>query len=318
MKKEKGITLVALVTSIIVLLILATVSIQVLTGDNGLLTKSESAVDKYSEGEVCEQIKLAYLECKTEKLYNSNVDDVEFLTNSLKEKLNDNNLTVKVKNGKVTVNMTVKGEPKTYKYNSSTGRAFLDIINYGNKTEETVNAGDDIFIGTEKFRVFYNKDGVIKAMPFFNLKLDSSPMRQATQEEADNEQEGTNTFSSRKYWSGTDGGADDTIDINMTAEENYIQQFIVEYEKTLESIGAMEITVRACKKQDLGSELSDMLSNIQKRNIANPSQKGVFFLGSAQYSNNSRVYVVNNAGNIVNYYYHYSSQGVRPIIIIEY
>ena len=59
MKKENGITLVALVISIIVLLILATVSVQVLTGDNGLLTKSKSAVDKYSEGEIKERIMLA-------------------------------------------------------------------------------------------------------------------------------------------------------------------------------------------------------------------------------------------------------------------
>ena len=49
MKKENGITLVALVISIIILLILATISVQVLTGDNGLLTKSKYAVDKYSD-----------------------------------------------------------------------------------------------------------------------------------------------------------------------------------------------------------------------------------------------------------------------------
>lgn len=39
-KQEKGVTLVALVITIIVLLILAGVSIAMLTGDNGLLTKS--------------------------------------------------------------------------------------------------------------------------------------------------------------------------------------------------------------------------------------------------------------------------------------
>ena len=80
MKKENGITLVTLVITIIVLLILATVSVQVLTGDNGLLIKSRSAVDKYSEGEITEQIKLAYLECQTEKLSNSNVNEEDFFT----------------------------------------------------------------------------------------------------------------------------------------------------------------------------------------------------------------------------------------------
>ncbi len=45
-KKEKGITLVALVITIIVLLILAGVSIATLTGDNGILTKASEAKEK--------------------------------------------------------------------------------------------------------------------------------------------------------------------------------------------------------------------------------------------------------------------------------
>lgn len=43
MKNQKGITLVALVITIIVLLILAGVSIAMLTGDNGLLGRATSA-----------------------------------------------------------------------------------------------------------------------------------------------------------------------------------------------------------------------------------------------------------------------------------
>ncbi len=43
MRREKGITLIALVITIIVLLILATVSIAILTGENGILTKAGGA-----------------------------------------------------------------------------------------------------------------------------------------------------------------------------------------------------------------------------------------------------------------------------------
>ena len=43
LKESKGITLIALVITIIVLLILAGVTIATLTGDNGVLTKAESA-----------------------------------------------------------------------------------------------------------------------------------------------------------------------------------------------------------------------------------------------------------------------------------
>lgn len=51
MKNQKGITLIALVITIIVLLILAGVSIAMLTGDNGLLTKSdEAAMDNVIAG----------------------------------------------------------------------------------------------------------------------------------------------------------------------------------------------------------------------------------------------------------------------------
>lgn len=43
MKNQKGITLIALVITIIVLLILAGVTIAMLTGDNGIITKSTKA-----------------------------------------------------------------------------------------------------------------------------------------------------------------------------------------------------------------------------------------------------------------------------------
>ena len=61
LKNNKGITLVALIITIIVLLILATVSIR-LVMNGGIIDKSKNAVDKYSNEEIMEQIKLAYQE----------------------------------------------------------------------------------------------------------------------------------------------------------------------------------------------------------------------------------------------------------------
>ena len=57
--KEKGITLIALVITIIVLLILVGVTIATLTGDNGILTKVTEAKDKTEEGEEEEKVKLS-------------------------------------------------------------------------------------------------------------------------------------------------------------------------------------------------------------------------------------------------------------------
>ena len=59
-KQNKGITLIALVITIIVLLILAGVTIATLTGDNGLLTKTTEAKNTNTEAEIEEQIRLAW------------------------------------------------------------------------------------------------------------------------------------------------------------------------------------------------------------------------------------------------------------------
>ena len=59
MRKEKGITLIALVITIIVLLILAGVTIAMLTGDNGILTKTNQAKTNTSKGEAADKINMA-------------------------------------------------------------------------------------------------------------------------------------------------------------------------------------------------------------------------------------------------------------------
>lgn len=66
-KKEKGITLIALVITIIVLLILAGVAIATLTGNNGVLTKAVSAKEKTERAEVIENAKLDILGIQSDK-----------------------------------------------------------------------------------------------------------------------------------------------------------------------------------------------------------------------------------------------------------
>lgn len=58
-KKNKGITLVALVITIIILLILAGISISMLSGDNGILNRAVQAKDATRGGEVQETVTLA-------------------------------------------------------------------------------------------------------------------------------------------------------------------------------------------------------------------------------------------------------------------
>ena len=59
MKNQKGITLIALVITIIVLLILAGVAIAMLSGDNGILNNASKSADYNKIGEVKDQIGLA-------------------------------------------------------------------------------------------------------------------------------------------------------------------------------------------------------------------------------------------------------------------
>ena len=62
MRKTKGITLIALVITIIILLILAGISIAMLTGENGILTKAMQAVEQTKISEYKEQIELTRTE----------------------------------------------------------------------------------------------------------------------------------------------------------------------------------------------------------------------------------------------------------------
>ena len=68
MTNNKGITLIALVITIIVLLILAGVSIAMLTGQNGILTRATESNTESIRGEGQEKIDLALNEIYTDIL----------------------------------------------------------------------------------------------------------------------------------------------------------------------------------------------------------------------------------------------------------
>ena len=61
LKEMKGITLIALVITIIVLLILAGVSIAMLTGQNGILTQANNAKDETEQANAKEKVELAVI-----------------------------------------------------------------------------------------------------------------------------------------------------------------------------------------------------------------------------------------------------------------
>ena len=104
-KKEKGITLIALVITIIVLLILAGVVIATITGDNGLLQKATDAKIETIEAEGLERIKLAVMASRDENGINTtslvkNLSQINGLTDA-------NNLEI-LENTAITLPKSVK------------------------------------------------------------------------------------------------------------------------------------------------------------------------------------------------------------------
>lgn len=136
-KQEKGVTLVALVITIIVLLILAGVSIAMLTGDNGLLTKAKSTDAANKIGEAKENIAMTISELTAdfyEKKYVNNDTTVtatsagEYVKAQLLTKYEDGNKYATAANGTAdgTVDITLvqkqdDGKSVIGTYTASTG-----------------------------------------------------------------------------------------------------------------------------------------------------------------------------------------------------
>jgi len=104
-KENKGITLIALVITIIVLLILAGISIAIIMGNNGLLTRSSGAKEETQKGEIEERIRLVYSEWQISK----NVDNFpksleEILEKEFEEVVNNNDGTWILDEIKVSIN----------------------------------------------------------------------------------------------------------------------------------------------------------------------------------------------------------------------
>ena len=84
MKSNKGITLIALVVTIVVLLILAGVSISMLTGENGIITQAQNAKERTEIGEEKEAISVAYSGAKIKK------EGKEVIAGDMQEEFNHN------------------------------------------------------------------------------------------------------------------------------------------------------------------------------------------------------------------------------------
>ena len=122
-KRNSGITLIALVITIIVLLILAGVTVATLTGDNGLLNKAGEAKNASEQANLEEEVKLALIEGQTDKYFNSNSNMEEKLKAIFEKSYGQGNIDVtkagknykvKVKNTKTAYRIKPDGTVEKY------------------------------------------------------------------------------------------------------------------------------------------------------------------------------------------------------------
>ena len=150
LNNKKGITLIALVVTVVVLIILAGVSINAVIGDDGIIKKTQNSANLTKEAEVKEAINRTILEFYL-------TDDYETLEDFLKAKVTEGKIDSVTKNadGTLTVkkgNYSVTVENKT---NSSGGSS-----SGGNTGGETQTP--EITIGEAK--VVANSDGTGSAI----------------------------------------------------------------------------------------------------------------------------------------------------------
>ena len=136
-KRNSGITLVALVITIIVLLILAGVSIALVVGDNGVLSRSQEAKAGSIVAEEKEQVNLAYSSALTKNL--GDTVTAENLQAELDESVGNGKTTV-IENGN---NLSVLFNETGHSYNVNKGR---------------ITGGDYSLTDLEKLRIYFATD----------------------------------------------------------------------------------------------------------------------------------------------------------------
>ena len=157
MRKQKGITLIALVITIVVLIILAGVGINLTIGENGILTRAKNARQQSDEETVREKIETAIVELQVEEVSQTGRLSLKNLYENLESK--DSNITLNEYSDGDTV---LTG---TYTIN---GKTYSIVINEKFKVEveeETEAEVKPVQVG----EIVWNADGTISVEASTNL-----------------------------------------------------------------------------------------------------------------------------------------------------
>ena len=162
LKNKKGITLIALVVTVVVLIILAGVSINAVIGDDGIIKKAQNSANLTKEAEVKEAINRTILE-----FYLTN--DYETLEDFLKAKVTEGKIDSVTKNadGTLTVkkgnySVTVENKTNSSGGNSSGGETQTPEITIGEAkvvansdgTGSAITDADSVYLGNTLYITF--------------------------------------------------------------------------------------------------------------------------------------------------------------------
>lgn len=142
MKTEeiKGITLIALVLTIIILIILAGVSISMLTGQNGILTKAKEAKEKTEQAQKAEQTQLSGLE---EIIANNSEAVFDTVSGTNKPALTKGMIPVKWDTSKEKWVVCSKNDAEWYNYNEDK-KQWANIMLCDGKYDDSTDVGTEV------------------------------------------------------------------------------------------------------------------------------------------------------------------------------
>ena len=134
LKESKGITLIALVITIIVLLILAGVTIATLTGDNGILGKANDAKTQTEQAKEDENLKIA--------IAGSYGTDGKLNLKDLKDNLENQGINYDKNNTGFPLEVTVNGEKKKIDANGNIIGSIQSLKTKGTVFNDTITLED--------------------------------------------------------------------------------------------------------------------------------------------------------------------------------
>ena len=160
LKSKKGITLIALVVTIVVLLILAGVSISMLGGENGIITQSIEAKEETDIADEKEKVQLAATAAKGKTNWEEITE--ENLKNELDKivgdtgKNDEDKKTEITSNSDGTFNVFFKETGRNYNVDNDGKIIFEEPIDYPTLATETTSANYGDYV---KYNIDYDNDG---------------------------------------------------------------------------------------------------------------------------------------------------------------